>query len=328
MSVTYINSNQFNYQYIPTNTIVYRSGTSGFETIQPQEGILMSTGSTYYFGVPTASELVSNYTGKSIIMSKNNKLVEVPMEGTSPNKLLRYINDTWKIVDFNVEYIKPELYDPSSWQLWIADSDINVINIPKDNISTDYYGVKYNTTTDQFDVINPHLFTQLLLRNYWITYKNVDAFAYVSANAYITSEYTCIFSSDLSKIFDGTVTDKLTGINTIGNTIKGVVLFGGLYIDNINEYTSNAQGICLVTDGVSSFSTRDGIVTQYLDKIIKVNNSVTVPVEFYTNNTDNVTFTQSPDIYIKIEKHPNDTATYRWCNNRNLCNVLVTADQQ
>lgn len=74
----------------------------------------MSTGSTYYFGVPTASELVSNYTGKSIIVSKNNKLVEVPMEGTSPNKLLRYINDTWKIVDFNVEYIKPELYDPSS----------------------------------------------------------------------------------------------------------------------------------------------------------------------------------------------------------------------
>ena len=75
----------------------------------------MSDGSTYSFGIPTAAELVRDYTGNnSLIMTQYNQLVEVPVEGTSPNKLLRYVNNAWKIVDFSVEYIKPELYNPSS----------------------------------------------------------------------------------------------------------------------------------------------------------------------------------------------------------------------
>ena len=337
MSLTYLQSNQFNYQDIPANAIIYRSGTSGFETIQQSQGVLMSDGSTYSFGIPTAEELVSNYKGNSIIMTQFNKLVEVPVEGTSPNKLLRYINNAWKIVDFSVEYIKPELYDPSSWQLWIADNDINVINIPKDNISTNYYGVKYNEATDQFDIINPSLFSLTVTRDYWITYVNGDAFAYVSANAYVASsftdidsnQYTCIFSSNLSKIFNGDITNKISGINTfptkILENIYGVVVFGGLYIDNVNEYTSVAKGVCLVTDGISSFTLVDSALTRYINRIIKVNNSVTVPAEFYAYNTEKVTFTRTPDIYIMIKKNINDTATYRWCYNRNFCNVLVTS---
>ena len=30
-------------------------------------------------------------------------------------------------------------------------------------------------------------------------------------------------------------------------------------------------------------------------------------------------------MYIMIKKNINDIATYRWCYNRNFCNVLVTS---
>lgn len=255
MSLTYLQNNSFNYQDIPANAIVYRSGTSGFETIQQEQGVLMSDGSTYSFGIPTAAELVRDYSGNSIIMTKNNQLVKVPVEGTSPNKLLRYVNNTWKIVDFSVEYIKPELYNPSSWQLWIADSDINVINIPKDNISTNYYGVKYNETTNQFDVINPDLFTQARTRDYYINYKDVLSFETTSSEfliyfmtRVISNNFTCIFSSNLKCIgnsyenninnnynehppFD-TYLDPINNVfpsNTLNN-MHGVCVFGGLYL--------------------------------------------------------------------------------------------------
>ena len=353
MSLTYLQNNSFNYQDIPANAIVYRSGTSGFETIQQSQGVLMSDGSTYSFGIPTAAELVSNYTGNnSLIMTKNNQLVEVPVEGTSPNKLLRYIDNAWKIVDFSVEYIKPELYDPSSWQLWIADSDINVINIPKDNISTNYYGVKYNETTNQFDVINPDLFTQARTRDYYINYKDVSSFEIISSSFMIpygikgfestttSDKYKCIFSSNLSNIGfmpknnikDDTWNELLIGINNVFpsktlDNIHGVCVFGGLYIRNVNKYTSNAEGICFVTDGISSFQTTDPAIFRYIDKINKVNNSVIVPVEFYAYNTEKVTFTRTPDIYIFIVlSDSDDRSEFIWCNNHNFVNVLVTSD--
>ena len=98
MSLSYLYNNQFQYQDIPANAIIYRSGTSGFETIQQEQGILMSDGTHYSFGIPTAAELIKNYTGNSIVMTCNNKLVEVPVEGTSPNKLLRQIDGQWKVV--------------------------------------------------------------------------------------------------------------------------------------------------------------------------------------------------------------------------------------
>ena len=347
MSLTYLQNNSFNYQDIPANAIVYRSGTSGFETIQQSQGVLMSDGSTYSFGIPTAAELVSNYTGNnSIIMTENNQLVEVPSTGTSPNKLLRYIDNAWKIVDFSVEYIKPELYNPSSWQLWIADSDINVINIPKDNISTNYYGVKYNETTNQFDVINPDLFTQARTRDYYINYKDVSSFEIVSSSFHIpvnyevmnSNRYACIFSSNLNYIrqpLDGQLSywhELLNAINNVfpSNTldnIHGVCVFGGLYVKSVNEYTSNAEGICLVTDGVSSFQTTDPAIFRYIDRLPKVNDSVIVPVEFYAYNTEKVTFTRTPDIYIFIKTMIEDSIPeIIWCNNRNFVNVLVTSD--
>ena len=348
MSLTYLQSNQFNYQDIPANALIYRSGTSGFETIQQSQGVLMSDGSTYSFGIPTAAELVSNYTGNnSLIMTENNQLVEVPSTGTSPNKLLRYIDNTWKIVDFSVEYIKPELYNPSSWQLWIADSDINVINIPKDNISTNYYGVKYNETTNQFDVINPDLFTQARTRDYYINYKDVSSFEIISSSFDIPVEYevymnsnryACIFSSNLNYIrqtLDESLSiwhELLDAINNVfpSNTldnIHSVCVFGGLYVKNVDEYTSNAEGICLVTDGVSSFQTTDPAIFRYIDRLPKVNNSVIVPVEFYAYNTEKVTFTRTPDICVYIRVfHESRTSSCQWCNNRNFVNVLVTSD--
>ena len=353
MSLTYLKSNQFNYQDIPANAIIYRSGTSGFETIQQEQGVLMSDGSTYSFGIPTAAELVNNYTGKSIVMTQDNKLVEVPVEGTTPNKLLRYIDNAWKIVDFSVEYIKPELYDPSSWQLWIADSDINVINIPKDTISTNYYGVKYNETTDQFDIINPALFTQARTRDYYINYKDASSFEivsskfqlyYIDRDIILSNNSTCIFSSNLKCIgnnYEDNINNNYnvhpwdTHLNAINNVfpsetldnIHGVCVFGGLYLRNVNEYTSNAEGICIVTDGVSSFQTTDPEIFRYIDRLPKVNNSVTVPVEFYAYNTEKVTFTRTPDIYVFIKiLMEDDIGDIKWCNNRNFVNVLVTSD--
>lgn len=348
MSLTYLQNNSFNYQDIPVNAIVYRSGTSGFETIQQSQGVLMSDGSTYYFGIPTAAELVSNYTdNNSLIMTENNQLVEVPVEGTSPNKLLRYIDNAWKIVDFSVEYIKPELYDPTSWQLWIADDEINVINIPKDNISTNYYGVKYNETTNQFDVINPDLFTQARTRDYYINYKDVSSFEIISSSFVIpvncsidlmnSNRYACIFSSNLNYI-RLTLDEKpspwyelLDAINNVfpSNTldnIHGVCVFGGLYVERVNEYTSNAEGICLVTDGVSSFQTTDPAIFRYIDRLPNVNDSIIVPVKFYAYNTEKVTFTRTPDICVSIRVHESDNLSCRWCNNRNFVNVLVTSN--
>ena len=247
MSLTYLKGNQFNYQDIPANAIVYRSGTSGFETIQQEQGVLMSDGSTYSFGIPTATELVSNYTGNSLIMTKNNQLVEVPVEGTSPNKLLRYINNTWKIVDFSVEYIKPELYDPSSWQLWIADSDINVINIPKESINNNIWGVKYNTSTNTFNVYTPSAYN-LAVSEITIPYTNyTDSFTRVYNNAIIYSNtnssdsslYTVFYSSQKSEIFNGDINNYIDDPSTITpamrQNILSLIIHGGFLIENYND---------------------------------------------------------------------------------------------
>lgn len=338
MSLTYLKGNQFNYQDIPANAIVYRSGTSGFETIQQEQGVLMSDGSTYSFGIPTAAELVSNYTGNnSLIMTENNQLVEVPVEGTSPNKLLRYINNSWKIVDFSVEYIKPELYNPSSWQLWIADSDINVINIPKESINNNFWGVKYNTSTNTFNVYTPSAYN-LAVSEITIPYKNnTDSFTNVYNNAIIYSNssilkslMSLIFSSQKSEIFNGVINNYidnqiLTITSEMRQNISSIIIHGGILIENYNDYTSNAIVFSNVTDGTKEVLTYDYEVFMNVSQCIKLQNgNVILPVEIVClDSARSTTFTNPFKIYIMIKTDPQDTAVYHWYYPRNFMNMYI-----
>ena len=338
MSLTYLKDNQFNYQDIPANAIVYRSGTSGFETIQQEQGVLMSDGSTYSFGIPTAAELVRNYTGNnSLIMTENNQLVEVPVEGTSPNKLLRYVNNAWKIVDFSVEYIKPELYNPSSWQLWIADSDINVINIPKESINNNFWGVKYNTSTNTFNVYTPSAYN-LAVSEITIPYKNnTDSFTNVYNNAILYrnnfdvdySLYTVFYSSQKSEIFNGVINNYIDNPSTITSemrqNISSIIIHGGLLIENYNDYTSNAIVVSVVTDGTTSVTNTDSGTLRNISQCIKLQNgNVILPAEIVClNNNKYNTFTNPFKIYIMIKTDRRDTAVYHWYYPRNYMNMYI-----
>lgn len=348
MSLSYLYNNQFQYQDIPANAIIYRSGTSGFETIQQEQGILMSDGTHYSFGIPTAAELIKNYTGNSIVMTCNNKLVEVPVEGTSPNKLLRQIDGQWKVVDFSVQYIKPELYDPSSWQLWIADNDINVINIPKDSIGNNWYGVKYNTELDQFDVTSNLSST---LQEVHIAYRTSSSFAIVSDAAIIRkfdsihrdSSYINIYDCSLlytyienADIFNNPNVDRqLYSYPQRYVPVSSVVLIevqGGLFIENYNEYSSNAAFISIVTDGVSTYKYRDRDAFRNVNSCVKFNSgsstNVILPLQLVTMEPNTIkTFTQPIRIKVYICIHTdqhNDTAIYHWYYPRNFLNMYIT----
>lgn len=212
--------NIFNYQNVPENHIIYRSGSGGFQTIANNNGVLMNYNNEYKFGIPSAYELVNNYKDNSIVMTLNNQLTTVPVEGTSPNKLLRNIDGVWKIVDFNVQYIKPELYDSSSWQIWIADNEINVINIPKDKLYM--YGISYEN--NQFVLTNLYNYD---LNEVYIPYNNTTTdFVNVYTNAKIyadtdsnnTDLYTCIFSFDKNEIFNGIIANNIGNIKNTGIT--------------------------------------------------------------------------------------------------------------
>lgn len=342
MSLTYLKGNQFNYQDIPANAIVYRSGTSGFETIQQEQGVLMSDGSTYSFGIPTAAELVRNYTGNnSLIMTENNNLVEVPIEGTSPNKLLRYVNNAWKIVDFSVEYIKPELYNPSSWQLWIADSDINVINIPKESINNNIWGVRYNTTANQFNVYTPVAYDLAISEvtipymygtNYTDSFTRVynNAIIYSNTNSSDSSLYTVFYSSQKSEIFNGVINNYIDEPTSIikpemRENVLSIFLYGGLLIENYNDYTSNAVVVSIITDGTTSITTSDTGVLRNVSQCIKLQNgNVILPAEIvcFTNKTG-ITFTNPFKIYSMIQTDPQDTAVYHWYYPRNYMNMYI-----
>ena len=88
---------------------------------------------------------------------------------------------------------------------------------------------------------------------------------------------------------------------------KQIQLYQGEVINNspyssclVNEYISNSKGFCLVTDGISSFETADPAFLDTLTGLPKVNDSVIVPVEFYAYNTEKVTFTRTPDIFMYL----------------------------
>lgn len=334
MSLTFLKSNNFDYQNIPSNSVIYRSTTSSFATIPITQGILMvDVNNTLKFGIPTASELIPNYTNNTIVMTSNNKLVPVPVSGTSSNKLLRQINGNWQIVDFSVEYIKPSLYNSLSWQLWIADSDINVINIPKQDISNQYWGVKYDNSTNTFIIANPN--SQLIQQfnnEYYIPYNDSTAFTIVSNRTVIysntssnhTSLYTCIFSSNKNQLFDGTFSSYVQFPISINQYLfkngYNTYIYGGFYIENINAYTSLCSCITLVQAsnkqsvsiyGLQNFPNIMHLVSK--DKLI-------IPFQNHISCANLTTF---PNIYMMIQKaSTNDTSVWRWFFPRNLMNIF------
>lgn len=340
MSLSYLYNNQFQYQDIPANAIIYRSGTSGFETIQQEQGILMSDGTHYSFGIPTAAELVQNYTGNSIVMTCNNKLVEVPVEGTSPNKLLRQIDGQWKVVDFSVQYIKPELYDPSSWQLWIADNDINVINIPKDSIENNWYGVKYNTELDQFDILTP---TKFNISEVYIPWKSNSSFTNIYLSAQYSSYYHNVYyyCSNVSHLIDGIMdnfqqSDLCGSVSTFQNVVK-IYIAGGLLIENYNDYVSNASFITYTYDNGNYhlFSNTTSLKNiEYCERT--ADNKVIYPIivdafnpkygtydDFEIGDHTNYSFSECPVMNFAILTSREDTANYSWYSPSNYINMYI-----
>lgn len=338
MSLSYVRNNLYRYQNVPQNNIIYRSGTKGYATIEPSQGVLMSYNNMYEFGIPTAAELVENYTGNSIIMTSNNKLVQVPVEGTSANKLLRNIDGEWKIVDFSIEYISPELYDPSSWQLWITDENINVINIPKNDMLTEYYGVTYYQ--DKFTLFKLTDFT-LFVNEIYTPYVNsstafTDVYTrakfYSGPNSNDANLYTCIFSSDRNKIFDGIIADYISNSTTImsgslAEAVLSVLVYGGVLIKNYNEHTSNTTCVNMITDGITTrFYSDTGL--RNIAQCIKINdNTVIMPIEFVFNtrssNNNGITFTNPVELYVMFLTDGEDTSEYYWYYPRNYINFYI-----
>lgn len=332
MSLTYLiggGGNIFNYQNIPENYLIYRSGSNGFQTITNNTGILMNYNNEYKFGIPTAYELVENYSDNSIVMTNDNKLVTVPVEGTSENKLLRYIDNQWKIVDFSIEYIKPELYNSNSWQLWIADNNINVINIPKDELYT--YGISYSD--NQFILTNlyEHDINEIFIpyKNTITSFKNVytKAKLYADTNSNNTDLYTCIYSSNTNEIFNR---DIINDINTTYSypppdfIISMIYIYYGLLIKNANEYTSNSKIIVRCKNNTKSKIEADNSSFRNMSNCISFNNTIIMPIET-VSHLESLDFIYSYDlkIYLMIQTDPNDTAEYYWYYPRNYINMYL-----
>lgn len=322
--------NIFNYQNVPENYIIYRSGSSGFQTIANNNGVLMNYNNEYKFGIPSAYELVNNYKDNSIVMTLNNQLTTVPVEGTSPNKLLRNIDGVWKIVDFNVKYIKPELYDSNSWQIWIADDEINVINIPKDKLYM--YGVSYEN--NQFVLTN---LENNDLNEVYIPYNNTttdfvnvytNAKIYADTNSNNTDLYTCIFSHDKNEIFNGIIADNIGVIRNVGITpdfyIYSVYVYCGLLIRNANEYTSNSKFITLAKNEEQEKFYTDNTPLRNVLNGISLNNIYITPMEILNNSLgSNFIYNTNFKFYCMIQNDINDTAEYYWYYPRNYINMYL-----
>ena len=287
----------------------------------------MNYNNEYNFGIPTAYELVENYSDNSIVMTMNNKLVTVPVEGSSENKLLRYIDNQWKIVDFSIEYIKPELYNSNSWQLWIADDNINVINIPKDELYT--YGISYSN--NQFILTNlyEHNINEIfiLYKNSTTSFKNVytKAKLYANSNSNNTDLYTCIYSSDTNEIFNG---DIVNDINTTYSypppdfIIRDIYIYYGLLIKNANEFTSNSKVISVCKNNTTSITYEDNGVFRNISNCVSFDNTIIIPAET-VSNLSNFIYSTDLKIYFMIQTDHNDTAEYYWYNPRNYINIYL-----
>ena len=290
----------------------------------------MNFNNEYKFGIPTAYELVKNYTNNSIVMTENNQLTTVPVEGTSPNKLLRNINDAWKIVDFNVQYIKPELYDSSSWQIWIADSDINVINIPKDSLNI--YGIQYDngqfvlTNLENNDINEVYIPYNNTTTDFVNVYTNAKIYADTDSNN--TDLYTCIFSHNKNEIFNGIIANNIGDIRNVGITpdfyIYSVYAYCGLLIRNANDYTSNSKFITLVKNEEQEKFYTDNTPLRNVLNGISLNNIYITPMEIYSTSLgSNFIYNTNFKFYCMIQKDINDTAEYFWYYPRNYINMYL-----
>ena len=236
-----------------------------------------------------------------------------------------------------MEYIKPELYDPSSWQLWIADSDINVINIPKESINNNIWGVKYNTSTNTFNVYTPSAYN-LAVSEITIPYtNNTDSFTnvyntaiiYSDSNSSNSSLYTVFYSSQKSEIFNGDINNYIDDPSTITpamrQNILSLIIHGGFLIENYNDYTSNATVVSIVTDETTSVTRSDNDVLRNVSQCIKLQNgNVILPVEITCFSFSSATtFTNPFKIYIMIQTDPQDTAVYHWYYPRNFMNMYI-----
>lgn len=337
MSLPLLNTNKFKYATVDPSQIFYRMDSNTFTTIDVTQGVLLCDHENKLsFGIPSAAQLVKNYTGNSIIMTQNNELVEVPVTGTSANKLLRYIDNSWQIVDFSLEYIAPDLYNPNSFQLWIADDTIKVINIPKANFIKAPYGVQYDQDTDEFTVFTPgQTFSTpkeivIYLNNnsdFKTVYESAEIYSSTSSND--LDLYTCIYSSNASAMFDGKVSSLLKSYSNftaaVINWMSKMWFWGGLYIKNATAYTSNAKFCIYMADDSMNGSVAiqsNTFCTLNLALLLANGKDYIFPYHFWVTKPSGLT--SYPRVYVMILKsNENDTAEFYWYNPYPFMNIYV-----
>lgn len=229
MSIAYVYENKFYYQDIPDNNIIIKQGASSFTDIAPTEGYLMYNGVNYYFGYPTAAEMISNYsdTNNLIIQTENNTLKQIPVYGDLSAKVIKVISNEYQLVDFTPENAISELYNSSSNQIFItSEGNWNVINIPTESISNNYWGVKYDNISDKFTVVNPD-------------------------NYYIQEQFTRIKYS-MSSTLDEIIADGSTKLTTTNKNILDVPYINTVFkygtLESSGYYYTNITVILYVTN--------------------------------------------------------------------------------
>lgn len=207
MILNSINNNYFDNFNIDTNSIIYRSDTDGFTTVNYNSGgiLMVDEYNKLCFDYPTIQSLCRNYTENSIVVTNNNNLTCVTDESSTENKLLKKINNEWKIVDFTIANLFVDIGAEANMinLLYQYNSEYGCINIPKDGLTNQYYYISYIEAENVFDIQNPNE-TSL---NYYdgtvrIFFKDYFAIVdnYITLNAH---PYCCIYSSNISDLIYG-----------------------------------------------------------------------------------------------------------------------------
>lgn len=207
MILNSINNNYFDNFNIDTNSIIYRSDTDGFTTVNYNNGgiLMVDEYNKLCFDYPTIQSLCQNYTENSIVVTNNNNLKCVTDESSTENKLLKKINNEWKIVDFTIANLFADIGAEANMinLLYQYNSEYGCINIPKDGLTNQYYYISYIEAENVFDIQNPNE-TSL---NYYdgtsrIFFKYIPAIVdnYIRFNK---KSECCIYSSNISELFYG-----------------------------------------------------------------------------------------------------------------------------
>lgn len=207
MILNSINNNYFDNFNIDTNSIIYRSDTDGFTTVNYNNGgiLMVDEYNKLCFDYPTIQSLCQNYTENSIVVTNNNNLTCVTDESSTENKLLKKINNEWKIVDFTIPNLFADIGAEANMinLLYQYNSEYGCINIPKDGLKNQYYYISYIEAENVFDIQNPNE-TSL---NYYdgtvrIFFKDYSAIVdnYIRYNKGLEC---CIYSSNISDLIYG-----------------------------------------------------------------------------------------------------------------------------